>query len=193
MLFPDKPWNDVACAHAQGVHWVLEYYYRGVASWTWFYPHHYAPMISDLTALDAFDVAFEPGAPFLPFQQLLSVLPAASCQHLPPPYRVRPWLSSCTLACDVLATSRKLGLTVLGSARAGGLCLCMVPEGCLLPHRRLFRVPSPAKTGGVNRRACCICGCSALCHAPSQTWDDKSCSGLSVVISKERTPPAAGT
>jgi 5'-3' exonuclease len=34
---------------------VLQYYYRGVASWDWFYPYHYAPMAQDMRRLDNID------------------------------------------------------------------------------------------------------------------------------------------
>ena len=80
--------REVAGSFIEGLHWVLEYYYRGVASWTWFYPHHYAPMISDMVAIQEFEVAFQLGQPFLPFQQLLGVLPSASFKLLPEPYQV---------------------------------------------------------------------------------------------------------
>lgn len=61
-----------------------------------FYPHHYAPFISDVTDFKDMDIKFEMGSPFLPFQQLMAVLPAASKELLPEPYQVRlPGTSIC--------------------------------------------------------------------------------------------------
>lgn len=44
-------------------------------------------MTSDLKNLKRFRVTFRKGQPFLPFQQLLACLPAASANFLPAPYR----------------------------------------------------------------------------------------------------------
>lgn len=35
--------------YVQGLQWVLYYYYRGVASWPWYYAYHYSPMISGMS------------------------------------------------------------------------------------------------------------------------------------------------
>ncbi|PNF32574.1 5'-3' exoribonuclease 1 [Cryptotermes secundus] len=84
--------NDVLRSQADGyvraIQWNLHYYYNGVCSWSWFYPHHYAPYISDICNFsETLDLSFDIGEPFLPFQQLLAVLPAASKKLLPLPYQ----------------------------------------------------------------------------------------------------------
>jgi 5'-3' exonuclease len=76
-----------------GIQWVLHYYYRGVTSWSWYFPHHYAPMMSDLVDLESVQLDFSMGRPFRPFEQLLAVLPPASMKHLPEAFHVRESLS----------------------------------------------------------------------------------------------------
>jgi 5'-3' exonuclease len=72
----------VAQSYLQGLYWVLTYYHRGCCSWTWYYPHLYAPLASDLVNLAGYEVKFEVGRPFTPLMQLLSVLPPQSGKGL---------------------------------------------------------------------------------------------------------------
>lgn len=60
-------------------------------SWTWYYPHHYGPMLQDMRNLTDLRelISFQLGQPFTPFQQLLGCLPPASRLLLPPTYQ---WL-----------------------------------------------------------------------------------------------------
>ena len=39
---------DMAKNYLEGVQFVLEYYYKGVPSWSWYYPHFYSPLCSDI-------------------------------------------------------------------------------------------------------------------------------------------------
>ncbi|KAI8622853.1 exoribonuclease 1 [Xylariaceae sp. FL1651] len=72
--------------YVQGLQWVLYYYYRGVASWPWFYAYHYSPMTSDIyKGLNA-DLNFKLGQPFRPFEQLMGVLPDRSKKIVPSVY-----------------------------------------------------------------------------------------------------------
>ncbi|XP_055678053.1 5'-3' exoribonuclease 1 isoform X2 [Lutzomyia longipalpis] len=73
--------------YIEALQWTLFYYYRGIISWGWYYPHHYAPFVSDLQNFRELTFNFEMGRPFLPFEQLLAVLPAASKAHLPEAYQ----------------------------------------------------------------------------------------------------------
>ena len=79
-------------AYIEGLVWTLQYYYNRTASWEWFYPYHYGPMISDLVGIDKMlsEIRFESeGAPLKPFEQLMACMPASNARLLPKPYR---WL-----------------------------------------------------------------------------------------------------
>ena len=73
----------VGYEYMRGLQWVLFYYYRGVPSWSWFYPYHYAPFVSDLSEVDRMSIEFALSNPCEPFQQLMSVLPSLSKAIVP--------------------------------------------------------------------------------------------------------------
>ncbi|KAI9273038.1 XRN 5'-3' exonuclease N-terminus-domain-containing protein, partial [Phascolomyces articulosus] len=75
--------RHIVQSYCEGLVWVFKYYYKGCASWSWYYPYHYAPMASDFVNIDSFEMSFEKSAPLKPFEQLMGVLPPASRDHIP--------------------------------------------------------------------------------------------------------------
>lgn len=82
--------------YVQGLHWVLNYYHKGCASWDYYFPHLYSPLATDLVNIAEFyethpdeegycSMAFEKGEPFPSLAQLLAVLPPQSSNLLPKP------------------------------------------------------------------------------------------------------------
>ncbi|XP_059358130.1 5'-3' exoribonuclease 1 isoform X1 [Carassius carassius] len=76
-----------ARCYVEGIQWILHYYYHGVQSWSWYYPNHYAPFLSDVRNVSSLKLTFDLGRPFMPFEQLLGVLPSASKELLPQCYQ----------------------------------------------------------------------------------------------------------
>ena len=75
--------KKVAHAYVEGLAWVLMYYFQGCPSWEWYYPYHYAPFAQDFVELDKLQINFEKGRISKPYEQLMSVLPAASRHAIP--------------------------------------------------------------------------------------------------------------
>ncbi|KAL1426536.1 hypothetical protein MTO96_018272 [Rhipicephalus appendiculatus] len=79
--------KNKAHGYVRAIQWNLHYYYNGVQSWNWYYPHHYSPYISDIKDFQNLDMTFDLGKPFLPFQQLMAILPSASKRLVPSAYQ----------------------------------------------------------------------------------------------------------
>jgi 5'-3' exoribonuclease 1 len=79
--------KTIAHAYLEGLQWVLSYYTRGIPSWDWCFPFHYAPMASALeTHISSYvQPVYVKTSPYKPFLQLLSVLPPKSSDLIPEP------------------------------------------------------------------------------------------------------------
>jgi 5'-3' exoribonuclease 1 len=84
--------------YMEGLQWVLYYYHKGCPSFSWYFPHLYSPLSTDMVNLgefyndsdnvskdeDGFEAfLFEETEPFPSLAQLLSVLPPQSANLLP--------------------------------------------------------------------------------------------------------------
>ncbi|KAA0203217.1 hypothetical protein HAZT_HAZT005595 [Hyalella azteca] len=78
--------REQAINYVRGLQWILHYYYNGIQSWSWYYPFHYAPYISDIKNFAQCPMDFELSKAFMPFEQLLGVLPPLSVKLLPKCY-----------------------------------------------------------------------------------------------------------
>lgn len=86
--------------YLEGLHWVLYYYHKGCPSFSWYFPHLYSPLATDMVNLSEFyndssnvdgdeegfnTFLFQSSEPFPSLAQLLSVLPPQSSALLPKP------------------------------------------------------------------------------------------------------------
>ncbi|XP_047138728.1 5'-3' exoribonuclease 1 isoform X1 [Hydra vulgaris] len=75
--------QTICSNYVTALQWISHYYFNGLQSWSWYYPYHYSPYMSDLASFELEKISMDLGTPFRPFEQLLAVLPAASGKLLP--------------------------------------------------------------------------------------------------------------
>ena len=63
-----------------GLAWIMRYYCAGCASWDWFYPEHYAPLLRDLAAMNNVTVSFARGQPLSQLEAVIAVGVGPRCQ-----------------------------------------------------------------------------------------------------------------
>lgn len=73
--------------YIDGINWIINYYKKGIPSWTWYYPNFYGPFISDLSE-HIEDYVYnlkEDHTSLNNIEQLMCVLPKSSHHFLPKP------------------------------------------------------------------------------------------------------------
>ncbi|OIR57889.1 MAG: 5'-3' exoribonuclease [Amphiamblys sp. WSBS2006] len=79
--------DEIVLEYYKGLQWVMEYYFRGNRSWSWYYPFYYTPQINELGYWDQiFEGSFVVDCPIKPLEQLLVILPPSSHSLLPKSY-----------------------------------------------------------------------------------------------------------
>lgn len=77
--------QKLVSSYLDGMHWVLNYYVHSMPDWMWYYPHLYAPFLSDFASVmkNYKSPQFETHAHAPPFLQLMVVLPSSSADLVP--------------------------------------------------------------------------------------------------------------
>ena len=79
--------RDLVFKYIEGVCWVLKYYYQGCVFVELVLSLPLCAICSDFVDIGDFEIKFDRGEPFQPYEQLMSVLPAASNHTLPKVFR----------------------------------------------------------------------------------------------------------
>ena len=101
----EEDYNDIRQKmvknYLEGLVFTLNYYYKGIPSWTWHYKFRVPPLFSDIYQfLDESkmnDIKFDLGKPYTPFQQLMCILPPQMNNLLPAV--LRPIMTDDSLLC----------------------------------------------------------------------------------------------
>ncbi|EGR32559.1 hypothetical protein IMG5_077960 [Ichthyophthirius multifiliis] len=86
-----KVLDNLITKYIEGLQFVLLYYYKGVPSWSWYYPFYYAPMSADISLYIEYKqsilsqtIKFDLSQPYQPMKQLMCIIHPENASLLPP-------------------------------------------------------------------------------------------------------------
>lgn len=82
----DPKYEAIIKSYIEGLEFYCEYYFIGLPSWSWFYPYHYTPMLTDVYEYlrkHKVNITFPPSEPFDPFLALMFMVSLRSTVLLP--------------------------------------------------------------------------------------------------------------
>lgn len=79
--------KNIVSEYYRGLQWIMEYYFQGLKSWSWFYPFYYAPRIEELVFYEYDEQeVFQQDLPLKPFEQQLTIFFPKNKHLLPEKY-----------------------------------------------------------------------------------------------------------
>ena len=81
--------KKIVFEYLKGLNWVVAYYFKECPSWEWFYPYHYAPVLSsvdvgEISEYMKHNELYAVAKPYAPFEQLTAVLPETTASKVLP-------------------------------------------------------------------------------------------------------------
>jgi 5'-3' exonuclease len=102
--FHSKKFEEIVVKYIEGLEFYCQYYYKGLPSWSWYYPFHYTPLLCDVDDYithNKIQVQLKRDDPYDPILALMFMFPKQNFGLLPKPVAEKLLDPKCILRSPV--------------------------------------------------------------------------------------------